>query len=145
MENKKKILTIILIICIFCILSITTLIYYKSSFTLKNSLSSLNTFNSTKLSNTIKEPFDFFTCTMNLNNIDKKFVNNYMMFDGKSITNGPCRYGTLKMNISTCPVNANGNISSSCIPSQSIISSLGNPIIFTYDINPSNITKFFFS
>ena len=75
MINKKKMNTlcskcIICVICVLCTLSITYLIYYKSKNTFKNS------------SNTLKEPFDYFTCTMNLSDIDPKVVNDYMNLDG---------------------------------------------------------------
>ena len=138
MINKKKmntlcskcIICIICVICVLCTLSITYLIYYKSKNTFKNS---------SNTSNTIKEPFDYFTCTMNLNDIDPKFVNNYTKFDGKSVKCGPCEGATLKMNISTCNTDANGNLSTSCIPNASIISSYGNPITFKGGINTSQI------
>lgn len=138
MINKKKmntlcskcIICIICVICVLCTLSITYLIYYKSKNTFKNS------------SNTVKEPFDFFSCTMNLNDIDPKFANNYKNYDGKSVKCGPCEGATLHINISTCPTDINGNLSTSCIPNASIISSYGNPITFKSGINTSQITPY---
>ena len=133
MLNKKKIVIIIFIICILCTLSITYLIYYKSSFTLKNS------------QNSLKEPFDYFTCTMNLRDIDPKFANNYMKYDGKSVKCGPCEGATLNMNITNCETDANGNLSTNCRPntSSNITSSQGNPIVFPYNISPNNLNNFF--
>ena len=71
------------------------------------------------------------------------YVNNYMTYDSKSVSCGPCKGATLKMNISTCPVDANGNASSSCNPTASITSSQGNPILFPFEINSKNLTNFF--
>jgi hypothetical protein len=144
MSSKKQssvlttVLTITFIICILCTLSITYLIYYKSSFTFKNTQ---NTF--TNSSNTLKEPFDYFTCTMNLSDIDPKFSNNYMKFDGKSVKCGPCEGATLKINISNCHTDKKGNLSINCKPNALINSSQGNPIIFPSIITPNNLSNFF--
>jgi hypothetical protein len=143
MINKKQssvlttVLTITFIICILCILSITTLNYYKSTFTSKNLQYTSNTTNS------IKEPFDYFTCTMNLSDIDPKFSNNYMKFDGKSVKCGPCEGATLKINISNCHTDKKGNLSINCKPNALINSSQGNPIIFPSIITPNNLSNFF--
>ena len=140
MINKKqssvltKVLTITFIICVLCILSITTLIYYKSIFKPKNSLNSPNT---------SKEPFDYFTCTMNLRDIDPKFAHNYMKYDGKSVKCGPCEGATLTMNISNCNTDANGNLATNCNPNALITSSQGNPIVFPYSISPNSLNNFF--
>ena len=113
------VIVLVIVLCSLCILSITVLIYYISRFALKNmynskitniqNIKNINnikehfTVTSTTPSSTLKpittKPLDIFTCTMNLNNTDPKYLNNYMMFDGKTITSGPCRYGTLKMNM----------------------------------------------
>lgn len=150
MINKKQssvltkvlttLLTITFIICILCILSITTLIYYKSSFKPKSLQYTLNTSITT---NSLKEPFDYFTCTMNLRDIDPKFANNYMKFDGKSVKCGPCEGATLKMNITNCHTDEKGNVSINCKPNALINSSQGNPIIFPSIITPNNLSNFF--
>jgi hypothetical protein len=137
MSSKKKIFIIIFIICVFCTLSITTLNYYKSTFTSKNLQYTLNTTNS------IKEPFDYFTCTMNLRDIDPKFAHNYMKYDGKSVKCGPCEGATLTMNISNCNTDANGNLATNCHPNALITSSQGNPIVFPYSISPNSLNNFF--
>ena len=136
MLNKKKMNTlcskcIICIICVICTLSITYLIYYKSKNTFKNS------------SNTLKEPFDYFTCAMNLSDIDPKVVNDYMNLDGKSVQCGHCKGATLKMNITTCKTDVNGNLSINCNPNALIKSSQGNPIIYNKSISPYELNKFF--
>jgi len=136
-STKKVIVLVVLVIsviCILCILSITTLNYNKSSFTLKNLYNSFNS---------IKEPFDFFTCTINLKDIDQKYVDNYMQFDGKSGKCGPCDGATLKMNIETCHTDANGKPSYACNPSASITSSISNNINFPYPLSASYLNYFF--
>lgn len=146
MLNKKKILIIIciiFIICVLCTLSITTLIYYKSKNTFKNSSSSSNSLSSSNSSNKLIEPFDYFTCTMNLNDIEQKFVKNYMNFDSKSVKCGPCEGATLKININPCTKTNDTTLDSICAPNGSITSSQGNPIKFPYNISPNNLTKFF--
>jgi len=90
-----------------------------------------------------KEPFDFFTCTMTLNNIDPKFKDNYLKFDNQHVSCGPCKDATLKLNINTCPVDENGSTISNCRQTGSITSSFGNPIVYTYDVTPDNISNFF--
>ena len=90
-----------------------------------------------------KEPFDFFTCTMTLNNIDPKFKDNFLKFDNKHVSCGLCKDATLKLNINTCPVDENGSTISNCKQTGSIVSSFGNPIVFTYDVTTDNMSKFF--
>jgi hypothetical protein len=89
------------------------------------------------------EPFDFFTCTMNLQNIDPKFVDEYKQFDGRHVACGPCQDSTLRLNITTCPTNANGSASPECYQNASIKSSLGKPITYTKNVTPQNIKDFF--
>ena len=89
------------------------------------------------------EPFDFFTCTMNLKNINPRIVDEYKKFDGRHIACGPCQDATLSMNINTCPTNENGSPSPDCIQSANIKSSLGKPITYTKTVTPQNIKDFF--
>jgi hypothetical protein len=89
------------------------------------------------------EPFDFFTCTMNIDNIDPKFKDNYLKYDNQHVSCGPCKDATLKININTCPVDEYGSTLPNCQQKGSITSSFGNPIIFTYDVTPENMSKFF--
>jgi len=90
-----------------------------------------------------KEPFDFFTCTMTLNNIDPKFKDNYLKFNNRHVSCGPCKDATLKVNINTCPVDENGSTLPYCKQTGSITSSFGNPIVFTYDVTPDSLGNFF--
>ena len=100
--------------------------------------------NSNNNINTSLEPFDYYTCTLNLENIDPKFLKNYMKFDNKSIKCGPCKDATLKLNISTCPTDQNGSSISNCKQTSSIVSSQGNPIKkFPYEISISQMNKYF--
>jgi len=90
------------------------------------------------------EPFDFFTCTMTLNDINNKFKNEYLTkFDNKHVSCGPCKNATLKLNINTCPIDEYGSPSLKCIQEGFIKSSFGNPILFKYDISSENMSKFF--
>ena len=96
-----------------------------------------------KNTNGNKEPFDFFTCTMNLKDIDPRFKDEYMKFDNMHVSCGPCQNATLKMNIMTCPTNANGSPSPNCIQNATIESSLGNSITYPSFVNTQNIKNFF--
>ena len=90
-----------------------------------------------------KEPFDFFTCTMNLENIDPKFKDNFLKFNNRHVSCGPCKNATLKVNVNTCPVNQYGSPLSSCKQSGNITNSFNTPIVFKYDITPDSMNKFF--
>ena len=97
----------------------------------------------TKNTNGNTEPFDFYTCTMNLKDIDPMFVNEYMKYDGKSVVCGPCKGATLKMNIMPCPNNPDGTLSNICKQNANIVSSNGKPVIYPSYITPINIKNFF--
>jgi len=121
-KNKKSFFIYIIIIIILIKIIILASIYY-----IKNK----------------KEPFDFFTCNMTLNNIDPKFKDNYLKFDNQHVSCGPCKNATLKVNINTCPLDENGSTVSYCKQTGTITSSFGNPIVFTYDVTPDNMANFF--
>ena len=106
---------------------ILALIIYLISFLIKN----------------IKENFNYFTCTMTLNDINPKFKDDYLSLHNRTAKCGPCENAILKLNVNTCPVNEYGSSSAYCKPSGFIESSLGNPITFTYDISSQNMHKFF--
>ena len=89
------------------------------------------------------EPFDYFNCTMTLDNINPRFINNYLQFNNKHISCGTCTNATLKMVVNPCPQDENGVPDPNCKQNASIESSLGNPVVFTYDVTPKNISKFF--
>ena len=120
-KNKQTFFIYLIIIFLIVIITLVSIYYIKNK----------------------KEPFDFFTCTMTLNNIDPKFKNNYLKFDNQHVSCGPCKDATLKLNINTCPVDENGSTISNCKQSGSIKSSFGNPIVFTYDVTPDNMGNFF--
>lgn len=109
------------------IIIILALIIYLISFLIKN----------------IKENFNYFTCTMTLNDINPKFKDDYLSLHNRTAKCGPCENAILKLNVNTCPVNDYGSSSADCKPSGFIESSLGNPITFTYDISSQNMHKFF--
>lgn len=92
---------------------------------------------------TVLEPFDYFKCTMDIENIDPRFISNYTKFNNKHISCNKCKDATLYLNLKQCATDANGSIDDNCIPSGTITSSLGNPISFPYEISPENISKFF--
>ena len=89
------------------------------------------------------EPFDYFNCTMTLDNISPQFVNTYSKFNNQHISCGDCTNATLKMVINPCPIDKNGIPDANCKQKASITSSLGNPIVFTYDITPKNLSNYF--
>jgi hypothetical protein len=89
-----------------------------------------------------KEPF-YFTCTMTLDNMNPQFINTYTKFHNQHVSCGDCTNATLKMVVNPCPQDENGIPDPHCKQKASITSSSGNPIVFTYDITPKNISKFF--
>jgi hypothetical protein len=90
------------------------------------------------------EPFDFFTCSMTLNNINPKFKDEYLSkFNNKHVSCGPCKNATLKLNVNTCPTDEYGSPSLKCNQEGFIKSSFGNPILFKYDISTENMSRFF--
>ena len=89
------------------------------------------------------DPFDFFTCTLNLENINPQFKDNYLKYNNKHVSCGPCTDATLKVNVNTCPLDENGIPLTTCKQNAKIVSSFGNPILFTHDIVPQSIGKFF--
>ena len=89
------------------------------------------------------EPFDYYTCTMKLDNVDAKLIDNYMKFDNQHIACGPCKNATLKIETTSCPVDSNGSSLSTCKPSYTITSSLGNSVNYPFDITPQILSKFY--
>jgi len=91
----------------------------------------------------IKENFNYFTCSMTLNDVNPKFKEDYLKFHNRTAKCGDCENALIKLNVNTCPVDEYGSPSPYCKPSGFIESSLGNPITFKYDISPQNMKKFF--
>lgn len=90
-----------------------------------------------------KEPFDYFNCQMTLDNISPQMVSNYLKFNNQHISCSDCTNATLKMVVNPCPQDANGVPDPNCKQKATIESSSGNPVVFTYDITPKNISRFF--
>lgn len=91
----------------------------------------------------IKENFNYFTCSMTLNDVNPKFKEDYLKYHNRTAKCGDCENALVKLNVNTCPVDEYGSPSPYCKPSGFIESSLGNPITFKYDISPQNMKKFF--
>jgi hypothetical protein len=89
-----------------------------------------------------KEPF-YFNCTMTLDNMNPQFINTYTKFHNQHVSCGPCTNATLKMVINPCPLGSNGIPDPNCKQKATIESSSGNPIVFSYDITPKNISRYF--
>ena len=89
------------------------------------------------------EPFDYFSCTMTLDNISPNFIKNYLKYNNQHISCGTCANASLKMVVNPCPQDENGVPDPNCKQKASIESSLGNPVVFTFDITPKNISRFF--
>jgi hypothetical protein len=132
MLQKISILNIILLFVFICIIYIICINY--------NSYDSYDSYNQYDT-----EPFsnDYYTCTMNLFDINNRFVDEYMKFDGKHIPCGPCQNAKLKMNISPCATNANGSPSPKCDQNANIVSSDGRPIVYPSFVTLDKIKKFF--
>ena len=87
---------------------------------------------------------EFFKCTITLNDIDPKLVDEYMKYNDKRIPDGKCKFGRSEIIINTCPVDANGIVLQSCKKSGSIKSSIDNPsLTLPTDISPDSIKQFF--
>ena len=120
---KKKINFTLIIICII-IFTISILYNY---YFLKN-----------------KEAFDdFFTCTLQLDNIDPKFKDEYMKYNNQSVSCGVCKRAKLIVNVSTCPLDSTGAPIPNCNQKATLTSSFGNPIEFDKSVTPQNVTNFF--
>ena len=88
---------------------------------------------------------DEYTCTVNLNNIDPKFKDNYMKFDKKRVPDGKCKGAIINMNINTCPTDDNGSPISNCRQSISIVSSkTTTPVTYNLSIITTDNLKQFF-
>lgn len=122
MSNPNNIYLIIFIIMIFAIS-----IFYNIQHFNKNNI----------------EPLDFFTCTLNLDNINPYFADNYMKFNDQHVSCGVCTNSTLKVNVTKCPLDENGSPLSSCKQKATLSSSLGNPVTFDRIITPESVSNFF--
>jgi len=88
---------------------------------------------------------DEYTCTVNLNNIDPKFKDNYMKFDKKRAPDGKCKGAIINMNINTCPTDDNGSPISNCRQAISIVSSkTTTPVTYNLSIITTDNLKQFF-
>ena len=86
---------------------------------------------------------DWFTCTMTLQDVDPKIVDEYMKYDNQHIKCGQCKNAKLRLNINTCPTNINGSSTPNCVQTASIQSSLGDNIQFPLFAKLENIKTFF--
>ena len=93
---------------------------------------------------TKKEQFnDFFTCTLQLDNIDPKFKDEYTKYNNQSVSCGVCKRATLNVIVNTCPIDSNGSPITPCYQKATLTSSFGNPISFDSTVTPQNISNFF--
>lgn len=91
-----------------------------------------------------KEPFnDFFTCTLQLDNIDPKFKDEYMQYNNKSVSCGVCKRATLNVNVNTCPIDNNGSPKTPCYQKATLTNSFGTPISLDTTVTPQTISNFF--
>ena len=91
-----------------------------------------------------KESFnDFFTCTLELDNIDPKFKDEYMQYNNQSVSNGVCKRATLNVKVNTCPVDSTGTPISYCNQKATLTNSFGTPISFDSKVTPQNVSNFF--
>ena len=144
--NKRIINVILNFTLIFIIIY---LIYYQDKLNYQNNQ---NNQNNIKYS---LEPFNAsnisYKCTMNLTDIDPRFVGEYMKYDGRKVNCGPCSGAILNVNIQTCPLDANGSPLTSCNQYANIncvrtdVNNISYPIKVTYPgmVNKSTINTFF--
>jgi len=135
-KTSNLLLLLIILLIILIIIFIYLEIYKKKS-------SNQSPFQ-TPFQNPIESFRDWFTCTLNLQGIDPKMVDEYMKYDNQHIKQGRCKNAKLRINISsTCPTTANGGTSSYCMQTASINSSQGDMIEFPLYVKLENIIKFF--
>ena len=85
----------------------------------------------------------FFTCYVNMSDIDPLIIPTYMELDNKISKCGPCENALVRVQIDPCPTDINGIVNSKCSSQIRIYSSQDMPIQFKKYINPSNVKDFF--
>lgn len=86
---------------------------------------------------------DYFDCYLKLTDINPQFVNAYMKYDNKHVSNGICENARLHVVVEPCPTDSNGIPSDKCRETVVLKSSKGNPVEFPYSLNPMNVGKYF--
>ena len=86
---------------------------------------------------------DYFDCYLKLTDINPQFVNAYMKYDNKHVSNGLCENARLHVVVEPCPTDSNGIPSDKCRETVVLKSSKGNPIEFPYSLSPMNVGKYF--
>lgn len=87
--------------------------------------------------------YDYFDCYLKLSDINPQFVNAYMKYNDRHVSNGVCTNARLHITVEPCPTDINGIPSNNCRESAVLTSSKGNPIEFPYSISPMNVGKYF--
>ena len=85
---------------------------------------------------------DYFDCYLKLTDINPQFVNAYMKYDNKHVSNGICENARLHVVVEPCPTDSNGIPSDKCRETVVLKSSKGNPVEFPYSLNPMNVGKY---
>ena len=143
-KTSNLLLLLIILLIILIIIFIYLEIYKKKSSNQTPFQTPFQTPYQTPFQNPIESFRDWFTCTLNLQGIDPKMVDEYMKYDNQHIKQGRCKNAKLRINIaSTCPTTANGGTSSNCMQTASINSSQGDMIEFPLYVKLENIIKFF--
>ena len=86
---------------------------------------------------------DYFDCYLKLTDINPQFVNAYMKYDNKHVSNGICENARLHVVVEPCPTDSNGIPSDKCRETAVLKSSKGNPVEFPYSLSPMNAGKYF--
>lgn len=138
--SRYKTSNLLIIIIIILIIIFIYLEIYKKKKTIQNQFQ-------TPFQNPFQTPIesfrDWFTCTMSLQDVDPKIVDEYMKYDNQHIKCGQCKNAKLRLNIKTCPTNINGSSTPNCVQTASIQSSLGDNIPFPLFAKLENIKTFF--
>ena len=137
--NKKQINTISIFILLLILVSFIYIQYIKYN---NNEKYNLDTFLNTEFSK---------ICTMTLNDIDRKNVDEYNSFNNREIKCGDkCNSGILKLNINTCATDENGVSVPNCFPNANISKvttvnkiDYNEDVIFPKKVTTENIKKFF--
>ena len=139
--NKKQLYTILNFILL---LVLAYFIYYQYIKNKQNNKHILDTFDDSKMTK---------TCTMNINDLDHRTLDDYNNFNDKIVNCGPCNGATLIMKINTCATDANGSPVAGCSPNGPVahinkVTTVNNKVyeqnvVFNNKAIPSNINTFF--
>ena len=108
-------------------------------------------YNKKGILDTFGEPSLTKTCTMNIKDIDPRYIDQYNRYNDQIAKCGDCEGAQIKMNITTCVVDKNGSPNPLCSPNVNInkVTNLNGivsnkTIVYPTKIDiPGNVKRFF--